>query len=113
MGLMHRKRVAANLMVGPFMAESLLLSEAGSALGAIQVGGTSTTHQIPFFVAACDYTLLGDELFAAGAYLAKDPVGLGSIVGQDMGKWVAIALIAAGALLSTFGSNVLTTALKR
>ena len=104
MGLMQRKQVAANLMIGPFMAESLLLSEVGSALGAIQVGGTATTHQIPFFVAACDYTLLGDELFAAGAYLSEDPVGLGSIVGQDVGKAIAVVLIAL-VLASTAGSD--------
>ena len=113
MGMMFRMKVAANIMLGPFMAESLLLSEAGNILGAIQIGGTATTHQIPFFVAACDYTLLGDELFAAGAYLSKDAVGLGSIVGQDMGKVVALIIVVVGAILSTLGADVLTPLLKR
>jgi hypothetical protein len=70
MGFMRREKVAANLMVGAFWAEALLMAEAGAEVGAIQVAGTANLHQIPFFVAACDYTLIGEELFAGGAYLS-------------------------------------------
>jgi hypothetical protein len=40
---------------------------------------------LPFFVAACDYTLIGEELFAASAYLSREPKLLGSLKGQDIG----------------------------
>jgi hypothetical protein len=59
-------------------------------------------------VAACDYTLIGEELYVGGAYLSQDPVKLGSIAGQDIPKIAAVILILLGALLKTFGSNFLT-----
>jgi hypothetical protein len=87
--------------MGPFFAESLILAETGNSIGAIQVAGTAMPTQLPFFVAACDYTLIGEELFAASAYLSRDPGMLGSLRGQDFGKLVAMAAIAVGVLLET------------
>jgi len=59
--------------------------------------------QLPFFVAACDYTLIGEELYTAGAVLSKDPIQLGSLKGQDLGKVVFILIVVLGVLLATFG----------
>ena len=75
-GIMMRDKPAAHIFMGSFFAESLLLAETGFATGAIQVAGTANVHQLPFFVVACDYTLIGEELYAASAYLSGDlPVG--------------------------------------
>jgi hypothetical protein len=52
-------------------------------------------------VAACDYTLIGEELFAASAYLSGEPKQLGSLKGQDVGKAIAIGAIALGSILAT------------
>ncbi len=57
--------------------------------------------QLPFFVAACDYTLIGEELFAASAYLSGDPQQLGSLKGQDGGKLIAMVGIAVGSISAT------------
>lgn len=95
-GLLERARPAANLLIGSFAAEALMLAEAGSQVGAIQIAGTAKTAQIPFFVVACDYCLIGEELFAAGAYLSKDPDRLGTLVAQDIGKMAAICVILVG-----------------
>lgn len=107
-GIMERERVAANIMMGYFFAESLLLSEGGDKVGAFQVAGTASTPQLPFFVAACDYTLIGEELFAAGAYLTADPIRIGALMAQDAGKVLAIALIAAGSVAATLGWDYFT-----
>jgi hypothetical protein len=107
MGFITREKVAANIMMGAFWAESLLIAEAGASVGAIQVAGTANLHQIPFLVAACDYTLIGEELYAGGAYLSQDKVKLGSIAGQDYLKVASIALVLLGALAVTFGSDFL------
>jgi hypothetical protein len=96
-GIIQRERVASNFMFGKFFAESLILAEAGNQVGAIQVAGTPQTTQIPFFVACCDYTMIGDEYYAASAYLTREPGLLGSLVGQDYGKIVLLTLIAVGA----------------
>lgn len=108
LGIMTREKVATNIMMGAFWAESLIFAEGGFAAGSIQVAGTANNHQLPFFIAACDYTLIGEELFAAGAYLSEDPLQLGSIAVQDLGKIVAILLIAIGTLTATFEWTAIT-----
>ena len=103
-GIMVRERPAACFYLGAFFAESLILAETGSSIGAIQVAGTAMPTQIPFFVAACDYTLIGEELFAASAYLSKDKKMLGSIKGQDAGKAIAMVFIVVGVVLVTLAT---------
>ncbi len=102
-GFMLREKPAACFYLGAFFAESLVLAETGNSIGAIQVAGTAQPTQLPFFVAACDYTLIGEELFAASAYLSRDLRMLGSLRGQDVGKALAMVSIVTGCLLLTFG----------
>jgi len=89
--------------MGAFYAESLILAETGNSIGAIQIAGTAMPAQLPFFVAACDFTLIGEELFAASAYLSKEPRQLGSLKGQDVGKLFILFFAIAGVLLATLG----------
>ncbi|MBN1232048.1 MAG: hypothetical protein JXA60_01665 [Candidatus Coatesbacteria bacterium] len=99
-GLMMRERPGSIFLLGYFAAESLLLAETGHETGAIQIAGTAQASQLPFFVTACDYTLIGEEFFAASAYLSREPVLMGTLIGQDMGKIVIIGLIVIFAILS-------------
>jgi len=89
--------------MGAFFAESLLLAETGNAAGSIQIAGTARPEQLPFFIAACDYTLMGEELYAASAYLSHEPLMLGGLKGQDLMKVLIVALIIIGVVLVTFG----------
>ncbi|MBX3443253.1 MAG: hypothetical protein KF774_12675 [Planctomyces sp.] len=100
-GLMQREKPAACFYMGQFYAESLMLGETGNTVGAIQIAGTAQPAQLPFFVAACDYTLIGEEFFAASAYLSGDPDQLGSLKGQDVGKLVVAVLLFVGCGLLT------------
>ena len=100
-GILHRERCASAFYFGAFAAESLILAENGQMVGALQVAGTPYTTQIPFFLAACDYTIIGDEYYAASAYLSREPTLLGSLVGQDYGKLMLIGLIVVGAIGAT------------
>ena len=102
-GLMLRDRPATCIYMGAFFAESLILAETGNSVGAIQIAGTAMPTQLPFFVAACDYTLIGEELFAASAYLSKNPSLLGSLRGQDIGKALAMLFIIVGVLSESIG----------
>ncbi|MDP7474719.1 MAG: hypothetical protein QF859_01980 [Candidatus Marinimicrobia bacterium] len=93
-GIMERERPAACFYLGKFYAESLILAETGNSIGAIQIAGTGSPSQIPFFVTACDYTLIGEEFFTASAYLSNKPELVGSIKGQDIVKLlVMIAMV--------------------
>ncbi|MDK9700488.1 MAG: hypothetical protein OEM52_10125 [bacterium] len=98
-----RERTAANFFIGEFFAESLVIAEAGNSTGAIQIAGTAQSHQLPFFLASCDYTLIGEELFAASAYLSREPILLGSILGQDWSKAAFVFMILLGILAAMFG----------
>jgi hypothetical protein len=100
-GMMVRERPAACFYMGAFYAESLILAETANSIGAIQIAGTAMPSQLPFFVAACDYTLIGEEFFAASAYLSNDPEQLGSLKGQDIGKIIAAALLIIGCVIAT------------
>jgi hypothetical protein len=102
-GIMLRERPAANLYLGAFWAESLLLAETGFEAGAIQVAGTAMVSQLPFFVTACDFTLMGEELYAASAYLSREPKLLGSLKGSDWMKVVSITLMVVGLILNLAG----------
>lgn len=97
-GIMERQRIGAAFYFGSYGFESLLLAETGQRVGAIQVAATDSFFQVPFFIAACDYTIIGEELYAAGAYLSREPTMLGSLSGQDYGKVVVGILLIAGIL---------------
>ena len=104
MGLVHREQVASAFLFGHFAAESLILAEAGQQVGAMQVAACISPEQVAFFICTCDYTLIGEELFGASAYLTKEPVLLGSLCGQDRAKLLVFVLIAAGVLIATWNS---------
>jgi len=103
-GIMVREKPATIFLLGGFFAESLILAETGNSVGAIQIAGTARPAQLPFFIAACDFTLIGEELFAASAYLSGEPKQLGSLKGQDIGKGIAMLAILLGVLLSTIAA---------
>lgn len=103
-GLIVRDKPAACFYMGTFFAESLILAETGNSVGAIQIAGTAMPSQLPFFVAACDYTLIGEEFFAASAYLSGQPEQLGSLKGQDVGKLLVGIVLVLGVALATLGA---------
>ena len=98
-GYMLREKPAACFYQGKFYAESLLLAETGNSIGAIQIAGTGSSSQIPFFVTACDYTLIGEEFLTASAILSDKPDLKGSIRGQDIIKLIVIIAMAIVSLL--------------
>ncbi len=111
-GMMVREKPAACFYMGAFYAESLILAETANSIGAIQIAGTAMPSQLPFFVAACDYTLIGEEFFAASAYLSNDPEQLGSLKGQDIGKVIAAGLLIVGCISATLAVVVPSKAFK-
>ncbi len=102
-GIMTRQLPATNLFFGTFEAEALILAETGNSVGALQIAGTDSSIQLSFFIVACDYTLIGEELFVASGYLTKDPQVLGSIKGQDVLKALVVILILIGGILGILG----------
>jgi len=104
MGIAHREKVGAAFLFGTFAAESLILAEAGDQVGAMQIAGTTSNEQIPFFITTCDYTLLGEELYAAGAFFSNDPIQKASLRAQDLCKLLILGLVIVGTIISTLGN---------
>ena len=106
-GIMMRDKPATNFFIGRFWAESLIMAETGSQTGAFQIAGTDSVLQLPFFVTACDYTLIGEELYAASAYLSREPLLLGSLKAQDYGKLIVLAILLSFTIISFFSIDLL------
>ena len=107
-GLITRYEPAAVFLLGTFEGEALILAETGNSVGAMQVAGTDSTIQLSFFMVACDYTLIGEELFAASGYLTEDSKILASVKVQDYLKVIIVILLVVGAIMATFGSSLLS-----
>lgn len=112
-GLMQREKPATAFLTGYFAAEAIVLAEAAAATQSLTISGTTNYFQIPFFMAACDYTMIGEEFLAAGAFISRDPGLIGSIAAQDFVKIVGITVLLLGALLKSFGSDFILSLLKR
>jgi hypothetical protein len=101
-GLIHREQVGSAFLFGSFAAEALILAEAGQQVGAMQVAASVSPEQVAFFICACDYTLIGEELFATSAYLSREPVQLGSLIAQDRAKAILLVFIVLGVCIATW-----------
>jgi hypothetical protein len=112
LGIMQREKAAACVFAGGFGSEAINFAEAAVSVGSISIAGTTSQSQLPFFTAACDYTMIGEELLVAGAYLSKDPQRMGSIVGQDLMKGLALIILVIGVIMKTTGANTVIDLLK-
>jgi len=103
---MWSQKVAGVFFLGSWYHKAVIFTENAARVGALTLGATDTTHNIPFLVAICDYSLIGEELYALGAYVSEDPTQTASLAGQDLGKYVALILILLGSILATVGFDV-------
>jgi len=103
---MWEEQVAGAFFLGSWYHEAVIYTENAAREGAVMLGGTDTTHNIPFLVAICDYSVIGEELYALGAYVSQDALQSSSIAGQDIGKYLAIIAILIGAILVTAGISL-------
>jgi hypothetical protein len=102
MGTLGSARVGVNVMVGAFGDEYLLLGEAGVRRGVEQFGGAADPAVLPFVVATADEPLLGEDIYAAGAYLGGKPWHLGSLWAQDLVRWLIVLVILAAVAANTW-----------
>ncbi len=104
-GIILRERPATNIYFGKFYGESLMLAETGFIAGAVQIAGTAELTQMPFFIAGCDYTLIGEELYATSAYLTREPDQMAQLKVGDMLKVVVALLVVLGVTFATLANN--------
>ena len=103
---MWSEEMAGTFFIGSWYHKAVIFTENAKRVGAMTLGGTDTTHNIPFLVAICDYSVIGEELYALGAYLSDDVTNASSLAGQDIGKYIAVALMVIGSILITVGIDI-------
>ena len=108
MGTLGQEKLAANVMIGTFGDEFLLMGEAGnrSCQGQpkiSQIGGTTNPQTLPFVYTSTDHILIGEEIFASGAYLLGNPNHVGSLVAQDVMRSAIVITAIIGVVLKTLG----------
>lgn len=92
-GIVARSQPGALFLLGTFEGEALILAETGNMAGALQIAGTDSTIQLSFFIVACDYTLIGEELYTASAYLSDDKRVKASMLAQDALRLLMLILL--------------------
>ncbi len=95
--------VSANILVGHFGAEVALLTEAGERSRSLTVAGSDSIPGQAVLYASSDEPLLGEELYAAGAYLGAGAAHNASLRMQDIVRWVLVVVIVIGAILKLVG----------
>jgi len=106
-GITVREKVATIFYMGYFNAEALLMTETGNQAGAIQIAASDAITQIPFFITTCDYTLIGEEFYAASAYLSRNIELVSMLKAQDYFKLLIVVSVIFGTIISTLGINFL------
>jgi hypothetical protein len=100
-GTLGAEAVDANVMIGAFGDEYLLMGEAANRRHIIHIGGASDPNVIPFVFATADHTLMGEDMYAAGAYLAHKPWHIASLLAQDFMRWGIVLVIITFVVINT------------
>jgi len=103
LAVIYDEQVAANILAGHFGSEIALITDAAERSGGMTLGGSDNLSAQAVLIAASDEPLIGEELYATGAYLKAGPAHQASVRAQDVFRWVLIAIILAGAALKLFG----------
>jgi hypothetical protein len=101
--LYGRQRLEASQLIGSFGQEFLLAGEVGAQTGVPQLAGATTTTALPLVYLTADGTLIGEELYAAEAYLARTPAPQARLLTQDALRTVIIFAIVILLILSALG----------
>ncbi|HJW83211.1 MAG TPA: DUF6754 domain-containing protein [Anaerolineae bacterium] len=94
-------RPVSNAMIGSFGPEVALIADAGTKQGLTQVAGSADVRALAALQLSADHLLMGEEIFAAGAYLDRRPEQVARLSAQDVARYILVAVILIAALLRT------------
>lgn len=101
--LLDRRAVGASFMLGHFGDEVLLAGEAAVRNGIPQVAGSGSLAALPSMALSTDKLLMGEDLYAAGAYLSRGTALQAALAAQDAARWLMAAGIIVLVVLRTLG----------
>lgn len=93
MPILRDEKVSANILMGHFGPEAALLAEAAERENVITIGASDSLAAQSILFAMGQDALIGEELFAAGAYLGAGASHTASVTVQDILRWTIIIVI--------------------
>jgi hypothetical protein len=97
-----RQQIEASVLVGSFGQEFLLIGEDGAKRDLPQVAGSANSASLPLMMLTTASTLIGEEIFAAEAYLAAESTTQSRLMTQDLLRTVVIMLVIGGFVYGLF-----------
>ena len=102
----HDENVSANIVIGTLGAEAALLAEASDRENTSLIAASDDLSAQSVFFASSQEPLIGEELFAAGAYIGAGASHEASLHVQDILRWLIILAIIVGSLLKFVGAPI-------
>jgi len=97
------ENVSANILIGDLGAESAIASEAADRQDAGLIAASDNLSAQSIFYASAQDPLIGEELFASGAYVGAGASHEASLQVQDVLRWLLILVMLGGATLKLLG----------
>jgi len=102
----HDENVSANVILGDLGTEAGLLVEASDRENTSLIAASDNLSAQSVFYASAQEPLIGEELFAAGAYVGAGASHEASLNVQDILRWLIILAILIGAGLKILGAPI-------
>jgi hypothetical protein len=101
--VIYDQQVSANVLAGHFGSEVALITDASERSGGLTLAGSDSIQAQAILYASAQEPLIGEELYASGAYIQAGPLHLASVRAQDFLRWVVVVVIILGAALKLVG----------
>ncbi len=103
--LVRREGACLSILAGDLSDEYLLAAEPTATSGTEQISGSANPRTLPFVAATANHALIGEDLFAAGAYLSHKASSVASLLAQDQMRLLLVGMILAGVVLESLGTR--------
>ena len=101
--LLSTEGVSVHILAGSFGVEGALAADFGERRNAFVIAGTDDVQSQALLYATAEHPLIGEEVFAGGAYLNVGALHRASLRAQDIMRIVVVAAIIIGTVLRTLG----------
>jgi hypothetical protein len=97
------ENISTNVLVGNFGVEVALLTDVAERQNTFTLAASDNMTAQAVMYASAQEPLIGEELYAAGAYTGAGPLHASSLTVQDILRWLLILAMLGGAVLKLAG----------
>ena len=101
--IVRDQKSATSILIGSYGMEVALLTDGCERSGNQSLAGTDDISAQAILYATADEPLIGEELYAGGAYLDAGPMHTASLRAQDIIRWLLVIIILTGVLFNLIG----------